>query len=82
MGEIPIQLIASLPVAAALIYVVKMFLTTQKEWREDLKSVTDSTKADLRSITDATHEVIERNTEALLKIEGTLSNCRANGRTT
>lgn len=67
MGDLPTQLIVSLPVAAALIVVIKLFLNAQKEWRDDLK-VTSS----------ASNDVIERNTQALLKIEGTLSACSKN----
>ena len=67
MGELPTQLITSLPVAAALIYVVRMFLSAQKEWRDDLKTATG-----------VSNEVIERNTTALMEIKGVLSGCKKN----
>jgi hypothetical protein len=64
MGDLPSQLITSLPVAVALIYVIKMFLSAQKEWREDLKSTSQTS-----------NEVIERCTDALMRIENVISKC-------
>jgi hypothetical protein len=69
MGDIPTQLITSIPVAAALIYVVKLFLDAQKEDRTERKAAATTA-----------NEVIERNTQAIISIEGILSECKHNQR--
>ena len=65
LGDIPFQLLVSIPAALAVIYVVRMFLASQKEWKEDLKTVVG-----------VSNEVIERNTRALIEIKGVLEHCK------
>jgi len=64
MNDWPTAAIVGIPATGAVIYVVRLFLAAQKDWKRDVKSMMDSSNG-----------VIERNTTALMEIKSILGGC-------
>ena len=83
MGDIPIKLIETVPVAAAIIYTVVLFLKSidkrddrlnalKVEWTEMIKDLHGHT---MKAVIDAS-EVVQRNTDALIDVKAVISKCK------
>lgn len=65
MNDWPTAAIVGIPATGAVIYVVRLFLAAQRDWKRDVKGLVDSSNG-----------VIERNTNALMEIKQVLAGCR------
>jgi hypothetical protein len=86
MENLPLDILVSVPAAIAVIYVVRLFLISQREWRTDLKDVVKisndvierNTTALLKEAIKISNEIIERNTAVLIKLESIIVELRKN----
>lgn len=76
MNELPIKLIETVPIAAAMIYLCVVFLRSLDKRDDKLDNIQKEWSSSMTQAVNQSNQVIDRNTDALIEVKGIIGKCR------